>query len=69
MVSIAAYTTGLHVFGHTVGRNEAMFKLFLEMLLVELIESDQKKCRIHIDSICYPDILHWMIVTGMQVEK
>ena len=67
--SIAAYTTGLHVFGHTVGRNEAMFKLFLEMLSVELAESDRKKCRIHIDPVRYPDLVRWMLVNKMQVEK
>ena len=67
--SIAAYTTGLHVFGHTVGSNEAMFKLFLEMLSVELAESDRKKCRIHIDPVRYPDLVRWMLVNKMQVEK
>ena len=57
------------MFGHTVGRHKVTIELFPEMLSVELIESDQKKCRIQIDSVCYPDILHWMLVTGMQVEK
>ena len=66
--SIVAYTTGLHLFGHTVAKNEAVFKLFLEMS-VEVVESERKQCRIHIDPVRYPDLVRWMLTTGMQVEK
>ena len=67
--SIAAYTTGLRTVGHTVGRNEAVFKMLLQMLSVELVESKRKKCFIHIDPVRYPDLVRWMIVNKMQVEK
>ena len=66
--SIAAYTTGLRTVGHTVGRNEAVFKMLLQMLSVELVESKRKKCFIHIDPVRYPDLVRWMIVNKMQVE-
>ena len=67
--SITAYTTGLHVFGHTVARNEVTFKLFLEMLSVEVAESERGKCRLHIDPVHYPDLIRWMLAARMRVEK
>ena len=67
--SIVAYTTGLYLLGHTVARNEAVFKLFLEMLSVEVVEFERKHCRIHIDPVCYPDLIRWMLSTGMQLGK
>ena len=67
--SITDYTTGLHVFGHTVARNEVTFKLFLEMLSVEVAESERGKCRLHIDPVHYPDLIRWMLAARMQVEK
>ena len=67
--SVIAYTTGLHVFGHTVARNEATFQMFLERLSVEVVESEKVNCRLHIDPVRYPDLIRWMLAKGMRVEK
>ena len=67
--SITAYTTGLHVFGHTVARNEATYKLFIKMLSVKVAESERRKCRLHIDPVHYPDLSRWMLAAKMRVEK
>ena len=67
--SVIAYTTGLHVHGHTVARDEATFKLFLEMLSVEVTELEREVCGIYIDPVRYPDLVRWMLAAKMRVEK
>ena len=67
--SVIAYTTGLHVHGHTVARDKATFKLFLEKLSVEVTELEREVCGIYIDPVRYPDLVRWMLAAKMRVEK
>ena len=67
--SIVAYTTGMHVHGHTVARNEATFKLFLEMLSTEVDDIEKEVCSIVVDPVRYPVLVRWMLATKMRLEK
>ena len=34
-----------------------------------MVDSEKENCHLHIDTVRYPDLIHWMLAKGMLVEK